>query len=230
MQQLTFSIRPRETATFENYHVGNNELAIAYLKQAALNQAERFVYCFGPTGCGLTHLLEACCGLAESQQRSSVYLPLKKLIHLSTQVFEDIEALDLICIDDVQCIAGKTDWEEALFHLYNRVLQTSAVLIIAGEHSIAETPFVLSDLKSRLNACVVFQIKLLAEEEKKAALMQRAQQRGLSISEETADYLLARLPRDMHTLVEVLEKLDDASWQAQKKITIPFLKTALQIL
>ena len=60
------------------------------------------------------------------------------------------------------------------------------------------------------------------------ALRLRAAARGLELSEEAALYLVHRLPRDMHSLFDVLERLDHASLVAQRKLTIPFLREQLE--
>lgn len=43
------------------------------------------------------------------------------------------------------------------------------------------------------------------------------------------NFLLNRLDRDLTYLFSVLEKLDKASLQAQRKLTIPFVKEQLHL-
>jgi DnaA family protein len=54
-----------------------------------------------------------------------------------------------------------------------------------------------------------------------------AEQRGLELSDEVANFLLRRLPRDMHTLCSFLDELDIASLTAQRKLTVPFVRGVL---
>ena len=56
----------------------------------------------------------------------------------------------------------------------------------------------------------------------------RAAQRGLQLPYETSEYLLKRMPRDMRSLFEILDQLDEASLVAQRRLTIPFIRDALE--
>ena len=44
------------------------------------------------------------------------------------------------------------------------------------------------------------------------------------MSEEVAGYLMARFPRDLHSLFALLDRLDAATLAAQRRLTIPFLR------
>jgi DnaA family protein len=55
----------------------------------------------------------------------------------------------------------------------------------------------------------------------------RAIRRGLVLADDAALFLVRRLPRDMHSLCGVLDRLDEASLIAQRRLTIPFLRQAL---
>ena len=63
-----------------------------------------------------------------------------------------------------------------------------------------------------------------------SALRSRAAQRGLELPEETAEYLLRRMPRDLASLYGVLDKLDEASLMAQRRLTVPFIRDVLETL
>ena len=73
-----------------------------------------------------------------------------------------------------------------------------------------------------------FQVHTLSDEQKLAALQQRAKARGLQLEEEVGEFLLRHCPRDTRFLFEILEKLDAASLVAQRKLTIPFVRSILQ--
>jgi DnaA family protein len=50
----------------------------------------------------------------------------------------------------------------------------------------------------------------------------------LQLPYETSEYLLKRMPRDLPSLLEILDALDDASLVAQRRLTIPFIRDALE--
>jgi DnaA family protein len=53
--------------------------------------------------------------------------------------------------------------------------------------------------------------------------------RGLDLPVETANYLLTRRKRDMASLYALLDRLDLESLNAQRRLTIPFVKTVLVV-
>ena len=69
----------------------------------------------------------------------------------------------------------------------------------------------------------------MSDDDKAQALVKRTKMRGLELSDECARFLLTRLSRDMRTLLDVLDKLDHASMAAQRKLTIPFIKSTLKL-
>ncbi len=60
------------------------------------------------------------------------------------------------------------------------------------------------------------------------ALQRRAQWRGFSLPDDTADYLLARVGRDTGSLFRLLDRLDRAALAAQRRLTIPFVRSVLE--
>ena len=93
----------------------------------------------------------------------------------------------------------------------------------------ASLPLKLADLKSRLGAGITFHIQSLSDEEKLMALQLRARFRGMVLPAEVGQYLLRHFPRDMGKLFLLLDELDRASLAAQSRLTIPFVKTVLQM-
>jgi hypothetical protein len=120
------------------------------------------------------------------------------------------------------------DWNAAIFRLHTLLQDGAGRLVVASNAPPASLPFTLPDLRSRLLAADVHQLTELDEAGQCEALRLRAASRGLELSEEAALYLVHRLPRDMHSLFAVLDQLDEASLAAQRKLTVPFLRTALE--
>ena len=225
--QLPLGLSLRESARFNSFYSGQNLEAVQGLQQAARGQGEAFVYVVAATGMGKTHLLQAACVDAAACGRSCSYLPLCDLLDFTPAVFDDLEQLDLICIDDVTAIAGHDNWERGLFDLFNRVRQGSGTLLMAGAARPDQAGFLLPDLVSRLGWGVTYVMKPLAEQDVIAALDCRARARGLELPEETAQYLLKRYPRDLSTLFALFDTLDTASLVEQRRLTVPFVRAVL---
>ncbi len=78
-----------------------------------------------------THLLRALCNEYIQQQRSAIYVPLNKSQYFSTAVFENLEQQELVCLDDLQAIIGNSEWEIALFDLFNRIKANGKTLLLS---------------------------------------------------------------------------------------------------
>ena len=138
--------------TFNSYYPasGNDEL-IQKLQACAEGNLSSSLYLSGPQKSGRTHLMHAACAHANELDRRSLYVPLGIHASISPALFEGVEALNLICIDDIDAVAGHPVWEEALFHLYNRIAeQQDCRLIVSASASPIEACFALPDLMSFL--------------------------------------------------------------------------------
>ena len=130
----------------------------------------------------------------------------------------------------MQAVIGNAEWEVAIFDLINRVRETGrTLLIMSADQSPVNLPVQLPDLASRLTWGEVYQLAPLNDKQKIDVLQKAAYQRGIELPDETANFLFKRLERDMKTLFNALEKLDQASLQAQRKLTIPFVKEILAL-
>lgn len=231
-RQLTLNVLLDDEATFDTFFVSAdspNALALQSLTSwLAFNSADPFVYLWGAPGCGLSHLLQAACHEAERAGRRSQYLPLKELGSAApTGVFEALEQFDLVCLDDISAVLGKPAWEEALFHLFNRLREHGCRLLVSAASAPRDLPCQLPDLASRLAWGTVFRVEALTDEEKQKALQLRAHSFGLELGDEAARFLLHHTGRDTHSLFAALRTLDRVSLAEKRKLSIPLIKEAL---
>ncbi len=230
-QQLSLGVSLNDDATFENYYVApgsSNAQVVACLQAQLAPGGEPLVFVWGDPGTGLTHLLQAACHSAQDLGLSIQYLPLRDLIGFAPEhLLDGLEALDLICLDGLDLVAGNPGWEQALFGFFNRMRDNGRRLLISAHQGPRELPIALPDLQSRLNWGVTYQLQELDDSEKQAALQLRAKARGLELSDEVAQFILHRAPRDLNELFCFLNRLDDASLAEQRKLTIPFVKQVL---
>lgn len=229
LPQLTLGLSLTDEARFDNFYAGANAEIVTALKKTASGEGEKVIYICGSRSQGLSHLLQAACHHAHQFGFRSGYLPLSQLKMFTPEILTGLESLSLVCIDDIESIAGNRIWEEAIFHLYNRIHDAGGHIIIAGHDLPKAIQLSLPDLTSRLSWGIVFQLHSLSDEEKLAVLTMRANRRGITLSEEVAKYILTHCPRHMGTLFAALDALDKASLAAQRRLTIPFVKEVLQI-
>jgi DnaA family protein len=233
--QLPLDIKLPDSATFANLVRGDNGEAIDHVRQSLDRRGHdgAAVYVWGPPGSGKSHLLQAACQHVTTTGGASVYLPLTLTETVAAEalvpaMLEGLEALALVCVDDIDAVTADTAWETALFHLYNRMQASGGCLMVAGHAAPADLPLRLADLRSRLAGGWIFRLQVLADEDKKRALQLRAGTRGFVVPDEVSDYLLRYYPRDMHALFALLDRLDTASVIAQRRLTVPFVKSILE--
>lgn len=228
--QLGLPIGLRDDASFDNFIPGENTVALEHLKSLFANeQSEGSVYLWGAKAAGKTHLLQALCHQATAANQSIVYLPMQHWQEMDVAILEGFEQYQMVCIDDIDAIAGQILWEQELFHLYNRILERKVQLVVSASTSLQESAITLPDLKSRLGWGPVFHVRELSEEGKIQALQQSAQRRGFDLPDNVAQYLLRRYSRDMNSLFTLLNELDKASLAAQRRLTVPFVKQWLEV-
>ncbi len=225
--QLTLGVRLRDDARFDNFHGARNAEPARRLKQLLQAEGSPVVVLCGEQGTGKSHLLQAACHEAEQQGNAAVCLSLAELMTFSPGVLAGLEHQDLLALDDLEKIAGQPDWEEAVFHLYNRSQDAGHRLLVALPDLPGEVPFALGDLVSRLRHGLVLQLGRYQDDDHLRILQARAEQRGLVMGEEVASYILRRAPRELGALLAILDRLDENSLRAQRGLTVPFVKTVM---
>ena len=233
-RQLALDVRLRDGSSFGNFYDLRNREALTCIKAAAQRVAAaaahgspaKFdqIFLWGESGCGKTHLLEAAARLAQEQGLAPAYVPLQMSATFPPHVLEDLSSSVLVCLDDIQAVAGNRQWETALLHLHERTRASAGLLLVTATASPAHLGAVLPDLATRLCAGLVYQTHALTDDDKLAALRLRAANRGLDMGEEVARYVLSRYPRDPQALFQLLDRIDQASLAAQRRLTIPFLR------
>ena len=228
-QQLPLTFEPRERYTFGAFVAGKNQLAVDLVRQMASGEGETQIYIWAEEGHGKSHLLQAACNSASRNQRTVCYLPAREIVDSSPRLLEGLEQLDMVCIDDIDAMMQSVEWEEALFDLINRIRDAGKSILLTASTSPESCNIQLDDLRSRLGWGPVFHLLELEDKDKVVAMQTRARQSGLVMTDNVANYLMTHYPRDLFYLFERLDRLDRASMAMQRRLTIPFIKSVLEV-
>ena len=229
MSQLVLPIRLADHAVFASFYGPGNESLLAMLESLASDAGEakgQGCWLWGAPSTGKTHLLQAVCDRSGDR---SVYVPLGDMAAVGPAILEGLARRQIVCLDDIESVAGHAEWETALFDLCNQLLDTGGQLVVAAGMAPRECPVQLADLASRFSLLPVYQVRALDEHAREAALKLRARHRGLELPGDTARYLLKRSRRDMASLYELLDKLDLEALRAKRRLTIPFVRDVLEL-
>lgn len=226
MRQLPLGVRLRDRASFASFVAGANAEAVRHVTELAGGGRSGCVWLHGPAGSGKTHLLQAACARAAGNARAG-YVLLADFAQGEAAVLDGWRDLDCVCLDDLQCVAGRGPWDEVLFRIYRDFEERGARLIVAANEPPGALGWSLRDIASRFAAVPVFVLQPLDEAGRLEALRLRAHLRGVDLPDETVRFLQRRFPRDMQTLYRLLDTLDDAALAAQRRLTVPFVRAVL---
>lgn len=225
--QLTLKLTGVPDFDFESFHPAGNGQLLHRLQQVASGRDRAWLFLCGGSGSGKSHLLQATCLAAQQAGRACLFLAGRELLPLRPAVLQELQGLELLCIDDLDALLGQRDWEEALFHLYNRLRDAGAGLVVAATQPPRRLETGLEDLRSRLAALELYAVQPLGDEDKRTLLQRAAQSRGFALPDEVAGYILQRSSRDMLSLQKVLNRLDQQSLTEQRLITLPFVRKVM---
>ncbi|MEO5829384.1 MAG: DnaA regulatory inactivator Hda [Rhodanobacter sp.] len=225
--QLPLVLRWPRRQRFEQLHAGTNAPALTAVQLLALQPGASWVYLAGAAGSGRSHLLIAACHAANATGRTVQYLPLATLSDQAAAL-RGVAGSEVLALDDLQAIAGNREAEHALFDLYNQARAEGTALLFAADATPTHLVLGLPDLRSRLGACTQFALKPLDDAERREVLKEQAAGRGIQLDDVVLDWLFARYARDLGALLDLLDRLDQASLAAQRRITVPFLRDFLR--
>ncbi|MCK7543318.1 DnaA regulatory inactivator Hda [Marinobacter bryozoorum] len=225
--QLTLGVRLRDDARWANFHGSRNAVAAGMVRTACGDPAHPLVVLCGDEDTGKSHLLQAACHEYEQRGQSAACFSLTEVEALGPGALAGVEVMDLVALDDVHRVLGRPEWEEALFHLYNRTRDLGHQVMLALDNTPSRQAFVLADLRSRFQEGLLVQLGTYRDDDRITILQLRAEQRGLVLSDDVAVFILRRSSRGLGALLSILDQLDENSLQAQRRLTIPFVKSVM---
>lgn len=226
-EQLPLQFEFRANQTFADYFPGKNGEVLTHLQNCIAGKGEQQIFIWGEAGLGKSHLLQACCHQAQSQKKTSFYFSLSTTNLPDPSLLIELDNFDIVCFDNMEVIAGHSDWEIAFFNFFNQHRDQEHLLILSAERAPNDLGILLPDLKTRLNWGLTLRLQPLVDDNRVTALIFKADLMGFEIAPQVGRFLLAHYDKDLASLWALLAKLDQASLAAKRKLTIPFLKKIL---
>ena len=228
--------------TFQDFMLGkSNRLAHAASMEMVNSDAFNPLFIYGETGLGKTHLMQAV-GHAVALKR-----PTAKIAYLHSERFvvEMVKALqsksinrfkeyyrsvDVLLIDDIQFLAGKTQSQEEFFHTFNTLIDGNQQVILTSDRTPKEIKGLDERLKSRLGSGLTVNIQKPEVETKVNILTNRALQANIMLPEEVAEYIAENMNNSIRELEGGLHRLLASARLMQEEITLDFSRDALKDL
>ena len=242
--QLALPVWLSEEDSFDSFVSEDNDLLLPYLKQFIDDSIPHenqstvpFCFIHALARGGKSHLLYASCHYANDRSVSHAYFDMQTIKQFPVSIILNAEAKDIICFDNLHVIRHDINWQIAIFDLLNKVIEQNQAnasnsrtkVILTADTAPNQVGFTLPDLVSRLNWGMVFQIAALSDATNSQIIRERFEKRGLVINDELVNFLINRVNRDIGELLKLVDILDQRSLEAQRKLTIPFVKQVLDL-
>ena len=226
-RQLALQIQINERASLNNFFVSkNNNKTIQILKNILFssdNGAQIFIDDLGNNG--KSFLLQAICNDFSNSNNSSIYIPMKEAINLDTSILEGVSELNLICIDDVDQINKRREWEIALFNLINECYEKECLLLFSGSINKLEA---IPDLVSRIKKMEILRLEAIDDDELLEATQAISKNLNIEISDKNLNYLMNNSRRDIKTIYRTLSQLEKESLERKKSIGLNLIKEVIR--
>ena len=226
-RQLALQIQINERASLNNFFISKkNNKSIKILKNILLGSdkgVQIFIDDLGSNG--KSYLLQAICNDFSNSNNSSIYIPMQEAINLDPSILEGVSELNLICIDDIDLINKRRDWEIALFNLINECYEKECFLLLSGSINKLEA---IPDLVSRRKKMETLRLEAINDDELFEATKAISKNLKIEISDKNMNYLINNSKRDIKTVFRTLSQLEKESLERKKSIGLNLIKEVIQ--
>jgi len=228
--------------TFDTFVVGaSNQFAHAASRAIAdaPGRAYNPLFIFGGVGLGKTHLMNAIGNKIIDQQNNVklLYAPAEQFTNefvysMRNDKMDEFKAkyrnLDVLIIDDIQFIAGKSGTQEELFHTFNALYDTQKQIVFSSDRPPKDISPITERLRSRFSMGLIADIQLPDVETKMAILGKKSEMEGIELSEEVNFFLASKIKSNIRDLEACMIRLGAHSSLTGKVITVDMAKDVLK--
>lgn len=230
--------------TFETFVVAEaNSFTYALARSVAESPGLEYnpFFIYGNTGLGKTHLSNAI-GNAVTQHgrgKKVIYVPASRFIdemleaveHDRTKEFRGrYSGADILIVDDVQFLAGRTRAQEEFFNIFNNIYNNKRQVILVSDVSPKDLEGLENRLISRFEGGVVACLEEPDLVTRLTILRQRTDDAGAAVSDDVLDLLAKSIPSNVRELEGALKKLLAYSSLVGHEITVELAQEILKHL
>ncbi|WP_333653919.1 chromosomal replication initiator protein DnaA [Dissulfurispira sp.] len=230
--------------TFDTFVVGpSNQFAHAAAMRVRENPGYAYnpLFIYGGVGLGKTHIINAIGNAIVDKNPGMI------VYYVSTEQFtnevissirhekmaelkEKYRNVDVLLIDDIQFISGKTTTQEEFFHTFNSLYEKQRQIVISSDRSPMEIADITDRLRSRFSMGLIADIQPPEVETKVAIIYKKADAEKLSINDEVAYFIATRVKSNIRELEGCLIKLGAHASLTGMPIDINMAKNVLKDL
>jgi chromosomal replication initiator protein len=228
--------------TFDNFVVGpSNRLAHASCVAVSQSPGDTYnpLFLYGSVGLGKTHLLHAVCFETRKRFDKAViqFLSCEGFVNRFIRAIEEgnlagfqsqFRTVDALVIDDIQFLREREQSQEEFFHTFNALYNNGKQIILSADSPPGKLPSFEERLISRFNWGLVTRMDPPSYETRIAIVQKKAHLRGLSISNEIAQYIARKVHANIRELEGALTAIYAVATMTGKEITLDLAKEALE--
>lgn len=211
--------------TFDSFVVGDSN-SIAYAAAEAVAKApgacHNPLFIYGGVGLGKTHIMHAIANYILSQNKKAkiLYVTAEQFVNdyidslknnkdneLNKQFRIKYRSVDVLMMDDVQFLSGKTSTQEALFHTFNDLYQFRKQIVLTSDRHPRELTFLQDRLKSRFQSGLTVDITKPSIETRIAILQKKAYAKKYDISQKAVFFIAENITSNIRELEGALSKV-----------------------
>lgn len=239
-QQLLLNFPSHPEYDFSNFVVSDgSRIAFETAKQFCSGNQVPFqvLYLFGQKNLGKTHLLLSIGNLAATKGLRAVYIQgnifANKMGDGDSQEAENtldqLLDVDFFLMDDVEAISHSSTAQEKMYHIYNEITDKGGKLAFTASLPPDKNSAMESYLTSRFQWGMIAEIKPIDDTTTAKILMKLAKDINLTMPEPIVHFLMSRIPRDFISIQSAIATINEESFLKKKKVTLPLVKTALDL-
>ena len=214
------NLNPRYT--IKSFVVGKtNELAHAAASAIVDAPGNKFnpFFIYGGTGVGKTHLIQGIGNEIKQKYQNKIrvkYVTSEKftndvIMAIKNRRMDDVKDryrnIDVLIIDDIQFIGGKTATEEEFFHTFNTLHQNNKQIILSSDRPPRYIPTLEDRLRSRFQGGMIADISYPDYELRVAVIRTKLQEKNERLPDEVVDFIASKVQKNIRELEGILNRL-----------------------
>ena len=211
-----------EQNTFENFVVGSSNRfahAAAQAVAAAPGNAYNPLFIYGNSGLGKTHLLRAIGNEIKktNPQADIIITGGEDFVNLivggitankMNGIHDKYRNCDVLLVDDIQFIAGKTSTQEEFFHTFNTLTQAGKQIVLASDRSPKDIDVLDDRLRNRFEWGLIADIQPPDVETRMAIIQRKANTLGLDLPADVVQFIAEKIKANIRQLEGAVKKIN----------------------